>query len=52
MADNKNHHPQLTGAEIIWVTLVSEGVGQGIGHPPPHFAFEIATTSLVRNTHQ
>jgi acetolactate synthase-1/2/3 large subunit len=32
MAD-KNHHPQLTGAEIIWATLAGEGVDQVFGYP-------------------
>jgi acetolactate synthase-1/2/3 large subunit len=30
---NKNQHPQLTGAEIIWATLVGEGVDQVFGYP-------------------
>ena len=32
MAD-KNQHPQLTGAEIIWATLAGEGVDQVFGYP-------------------
>jgi acetolactate synthase I/II/III large subunit len=32
MAD-KNQHPQLTGAEIIWATLVGEGVDKVFGYP-------------------
>src|SRR5437868_1105596 len=32
MAD-KNHHPQLTGAEIIWATLAGEGVDKVFGYP-------------------
>ena len=30
---NKNQHPQLTGAEIIWATLVGEGVNKVFGYP-------------------
>jgi acetolactate synthase-1/2/3 large subunit len=30
---NKNHHPQLTGAEIIWATLAGEGVDKIFGYP-------------------
>ena len=30
---NKNQHPQLTGAEIIWATLVGEGVDKVFGYP-------------------
>jgi len=29
----KNDHPQLTGAEIIWATLVGEGVDKVFGYP-------------------
>jgi acetolactate synthase-1/2/3 large subunit len=29
----KNQHPQLTGAEIIWATLVGEGVDKVFGYP-------------------
>jgi acetolactate synthase-1/2/3 large subunit len=32
MAD-KNQHPQLTGAEIIWATLVGEGIDKVFGYP-------------------
>jgi acetolactate synthase-1/2/3 large subunit len=32
MAD-KNQHPQLTGAEIIWATLAGEGVDKVFGYP-------------------
>jgi len=32
MADT-NHHPQLTGAEILWATLVGEGVTTIFGYP-------------------
>jgi acetolactate synthase-1/2/3 large subunit len=32
MAD-KNHHPKLTGAEIIWATLAGEGVDKVFGYP-------------------
>ncbi|NYF81225.1 biosynthetic-type acetolactate synthase large subunit [Granulicella arctica] len=32
MADN-NQHPQLTGAEILWATLVGEGVTTIFGYP-------------------
>jgi acetolactate synthase-1/2/3 large subunit len=28
-----NHHPQLTGAEILWATLVGEGVTTVFGYP-------------------
>ena len=31
--DNKNQHPQLTGAEIIWATLAGEGVDKVFGYP-------------------
>ncbi|MGH9595457.1 MAG: biosynthetic-type acetolactate synthase large subunit [Edaphobacter sp.] len=30
---NKNHHPQLTGSEILWATLVGEGVDKVFGYP-------------------
>jgi acetolactate synthase-1/2/3 large subunit len=30
---NKNDHPQLTGAEIIWATLAGEGVDKVFGYP-------------------
>src|SRR4051794_21847140 len=30
---NKNQHPQLTGAEILWATLVGEGVTTVFGYP-------------------
>jgi acetolactate synthase I/II/III large subunit len=30
---NKNQHPQLTGAEIMWATLVGEGVDKVFGYP-------------------
>ncbi len=30
---NKNQHPQLTGAEIIWATLAGEGVDKVFGYP-------------------
>jgi acetolactate synthase-1/2/3 large subunit len=33
MANNKNQHPQLTGAEIIWATLAGEGVDKVFGYP-------------------
>src|ERR1700733_12756355 len=33
MASNKNQHPQLTGAEIIWATLAGEGVDKVFGYP-------------------
>jgi acetolactate synthase-1/2/3 large subunit len=29
----RNQHPQLTGAEIIWATLVGEGVDKVFGYP-------------------
>ena len=32
MAD-RNQHPQLTGAEIIWATLAGEGVDKVFGYP-------------------
>jgi acetolactate synthase-1/2/3 large subunit len=32
MAD-KNQHPQLTGAEIVWATLAGEGVDKVFGYP-------------------
>jgi acetolactate synthase-1/2/3 large subunit len=32
MAD-KNQHPQLTGSEILWATLVGEGVDKVFGYP-------------------
>ena len=30
---NNNQHPQLTGAEILWATLVGEGVDKVFGYP-------------------
>src|SRR6476620_467096 len=33
MADQKNAHPTLTGAEILWATLVGEGVTTVFGYP-------------------
>ena len=33
MADPKNAHPTLTGAEILWATLVGEGVTTVFGYP-------------------
>jgi acetolactate synthase-1/2/3 large subunit len=30
---NPNHHPALTGAEILWATLVGEGVTTVFGYP-------------------
>src|ERR1700686_5875466 len=30
---NKNQHPQLTGAEIIWAPLAGEGVDKIFGYP-------------------
>jgi acetolactate synthase-1/2/3 large subunit len=30
---NKNQHPQLTGAEILWATLAGEGVTTVFGYP-------------------
>lgn len=30
---NKNQHPTLTGAEILWATLVGEGVSTVFGYP-------------------
>src|SRR6201746_2156911 len=33
MSTNKNQHPQLTGAEIIWATLAGEGVDKVFGYP-------------------
>jgi acetolactate synthase-1/2/3 large subunit len=33
MTNSKNQHPQLTGAEIIWATLVGEGVDKVFGYP-------------------
>src|ERR1700685_28157 len=30
---NKNQHPQLTGAEIIWATLAGEGMDKVFGYP-------------------
>src|ERR1700722_13401743 len=34
MSDNtKNQHPQLTGSEILWATLVGEGVTTVFGYP-------------------
>lgn len=33
MANIKNQHPQLTGAEIVWATLAGEGVDKVFGYP-------------------
>ena len=33
MANNKNQHPQLTGAEILWATLAGENVDRVFGYP-------------------
>src|SRR5713101_293887 len=33
MANNKNQHPTLTGAEILWATLAGEGVDRVFGYP-------------------
>jgi acetolactate synthase-1/2/3 large subunit len=33
MADKSNTHPQLTGSEILWATLVGEGVTTVFGYP-------------------
>ena len=33
MANTKNQHPQLTGSEILWATLVGEGVTTIFGYP-------------------
>src|ERR1700731_222626 len=34
MANNSSHHPpQLTGSEIVWATLVGEGVSTVFGYP-------------------
>jgi acetolactate synthase-1/2/3 large subunit len=33
MASKKNQHPTLTGAEIIWATLVGEGTTTVFGYP-------------------
>ncbi|HTF63590.1 MAG TPA: biosynthetic-type acetolactate synthase large subunit [Edaphobacter sp.] len=33
MTDHKNQHPTLTGAEILWATLVGEGVTTVFGYP-------------------
>jgi len=30
---NQNHHPTLTGSEILWATLVGEGVTTVFGYP-------------------
>jgi len=30
---NTNHHPTLTGSEILWATLVGEGVERVFGYP-------------------
>jgi acetolactate synthase-1/2/3 large subunit len=30
---NKNQHPQLTGAEILWASLAGEGVDKVFGYP-------------------
>ena len=32
---NKNQHPTLTGSEILWATLVGEGVTTVFGYPHP-----------------
>ena len=28
-----NHHPTLTGSEILWATLAGEGVTTAFGYP-------------------
>jgi acetolactate synthase-1/2/3 large subunit len=33
ISDTTNQHPQLTGAEILWATLVGEGVTTIFGYP-------------------
>src|ERR1700748_1709525 len=33
MTDHKNQHPTLTGSEILWATLVGEGVDKVFGYP-------------------
>src|ERR1700743_2731445 len=33
MADQNQNHPQLTGSEILWATLVGEGVTTVFGYP-------------------
>jgi acetolactate synthase-1/2/3 large subunit len=33
MSNKKNTHPQLTGSEILWATLVGEGVTTVFGYP-------------------
>jgi len=33
MSNKSNQHPQLTGAEIIWATLVGEGITTVFGYP-------------------
>jgi acetolactate synthase-1/2/3 large subunit len=33
MSNSKNQHPTLTGAEILWATLVGEGVTTVFGYP-------------------
>ncbi len=33
MANDKNHHPTLTGAEILWATLAGENVDRVFGYP-------------------
>src|SRR6201996_6775572 len=33
MSISKNQHPQLTGSEILWATLVGEGVDKVFGYP-------------------
>ena len=33
MSETKNQYPQLTGAEILWATLVGEGVTTVFGYP-------------------
>ena len=30
---SSNTHPQLTGSEILWATLVGEGVDKVFGYP-------------------
>src|ERR1700748_2590752 len=32
-SNNKNQHPRLTGAEILWATLAGEGVTEVFGYP-------------------
>ncbi|MEO6805568.1 MAG: biosynthetic-type acetolactate synthase large subunit [Edaphobacter sp.] len=33
LSANKDQHPQLTGSEILWATLVGEGVDKVFGYP-------------------